>query len=165
MNRQNLPCANVKINGCTGLVNQKGNILCETCTETRKIAIHNKREFDFDALMIKYKELDSELSKYKLDLENSEICTCTLNEKINNLLEDKKRTELNSSQLALDNEKLSIDNQQLKILNESLKAQNDLLTKQISNSTESKNSAPQTARTRGQTVFSKIPGLKTITKK
>jgi hypothetical protein len=154
MNRQNLPCANLKINGCTGLVNQRGNILCETCTETRKTAIQNKREFDFDALMVKYRELDSELSKCKLDLENSEVSR-------NTLLEEKKRAELNNSQLQLDNEKLSIDNQQLKILNESLKAQNDLLTKQIGKTTETVPSAPQTARTRGLTVFSKIPGLKT----
>jgi len=134
MNRQNVPCANLKLNNCQSFVTQRGNILCETCTETRKNNCQNKREFDFDSLMIKYREIHSELSKYKLEIEELKQSKNTLDERLTILLGDKKNTEiiqLNNSQLVLDNEKLSLDNSQLKILNESLTKQNELLSNQI----------------------------------
>jgi len=134
MNRQNVPCANLKLNNCQGFVTQRGNILCETCTETRKNNTQNKREFDFDSLMIKYREIESELTKYKSEIEELKQSKNTLNERVTILLGDKKNTEiiqLNNSQLILDNEKLSLDNSQLKILNENLTKQNELLSNQI----------------------------------
>lgn len=178
MNRQNVPCANLKLNNCQSFVTQRGNILCETCTETRKNNSQNKREYDFDSLMIKYREILCELSKYKSEIEELKQSKDTLNERVTILLGDKKNTEiiqLNNSQLILDNEKLSLDNRQLKILNESLTKQNNLLSNQITNfskipETQSLQSLPtkktprppQTTRTRGLTIFSKIPELKTI---
>ena len=182
MNRQNVPCANLKLNGCQGLVTQRGNILCETCTETRKNNAQNKREFDFDALMIKYREIECEFSKYKSEVEELKQSKNTLIERVNNLLVDKKNLDiitLNNSQLVLDNEKLSLDNVQLKLSLENLSKQNELLSEQISklskkqqpppldrkNSTSVNptpvNPTPQTSRTRGLTVFSKIPLPKT----
>jgi hypothetical protein len=172
MNRQNVPCANLKLNGCQGLVTQRGNILCETCTETRKNNSQNKREFDFDSLMIKYRELESEIAKYKSEAEELKDCKNTLTERVNTLLLDKKNSEiitLNNSQLILDNEKLSLDNAQLKLSLENLSKQNELLSEQLSKKQppllERKNSIshtlpqtlPQTSRTRGITAFSKIP--------
>lgn len=175
MNRQNVPCANLKLNGCQGLVSQRGNILCETCTETRKNNAQNKREFDFDALMIKYREIESELAKYKLEVEELKESKNTLTDRVTILLADKKNSEivtLHNSQLILDNEKLSLDNVQLKLSLENLSKQNELLSEQITKLSkkqeppplERKNSisqlnasAPQTSRTRGLTAFSKIP--------
>lgn len=181
MNRQNVPCANLKLNNCQGFVTQKGNILCETCTETRKNNAQNRKEFDFDSLMIKYREIVSDISKYKSEIQDLKQCKNTLNERITILLSDKKNTEiiqLNNSQLILDNEKLSLDNAQLKTLNESLKKQNELLSKQIANfskipepkqpqqsQTPQPTPRPQTTRNRGLTIFSKIPGLKTVKQK
>jgi hypothetical protein len=183
MNRQNVPCANLKLNNCQGFVTQRGNILCETCTETRKNNSQNKREFDFDSLMIKYREIHSELSKYKSEIEELKKSKNTLNERLTILVGDKKNTEiiqLNNSQLVLDNEKLSLDNSQLKILNENLIKQNELLSNQItkfSKIPETKSleqppqqsleqpkqtprPTPQTTRNRGLTIVSKIPQLK-----
>ena len=188
MNRQNVPCANLKLNNCQGFVTQRGNILCETCTETRKNNCQNKREFDFDSLMIKYREIQSELSKYKSEIEELKQSKNTLNERVTILLGDKKNTEiiqLNNSQLVLDNEKLSLDNSQLKILNENLTKQNELLSNQITKFSKIPETQPhqpppqhsqppvqppqqckqtprppQTTRNRGLTIFSKIPELK-----
>lgn len=162
MNRQNVPCANLKLNNCQGIVTQRGNILCETCTETRKSNAQNKKEFDFDSLMIKYREIESQLSKYKCEIEELKQLKNSMTERINTLLEDKKTTEvvlINNSQLILDNEKLSIDNQQLKILIDSLRKQNELLSKRQDSQPplETKKYIPQTSRSRGLTAFSKIP--------
>jgi CRISPR/Cas system CMR subunit Cmr4 (Cas7 group RAMP superfamily) len=183
MNRQNVPCANLKLNNCQGFVTQRGNILCETCTETRKNNTQNKREFDFDSLMIKYREIESELSKYKSEIEELKQSKNTLTERVTILLGDKKNTEiiqLNNSQLILDNEKLSLDNGQLKILNENLSKQNELLSNQITKFSKMPETQqpeaqttrvlqvhqpPQTARNRGLTIFSKIPELKTLKRK
>jgi len=172
MNRQNIPCANIKVNSCQGLVTHRGNILCENCTETRKNNTQNKREFDFDSLMIKYREIECELAKYKSEVEELKTSKNTITERVNILLVDKKNSEivtLNNSQLILDNEKLSLDNAQLKLSLENLSKQNELLSEQIvklsKNQTppplERKNSTsitiPQTSRTRGLTQISKIP--------
>ena len=186
MNRQNVPCANLKLNNCQSFVTQRGNILCETCTETRKNNCQNKKEFDFDSLMIKYREILSELSKYKSEIEELKQSKNTLNERLTILLGDKKNTEiiqLNNSQLVLDNEKLSLDNSQLKILNESLTKQNELLSNQITKFSKIPDTqppqqplqqplqfkqtprAPQNTRNRGLTIVSKIPGLKTLKQK
>ena len=174
MNRQNVPCANLKLNNCQSFVTQRGNILCETCTETRKNNSQNKREYDFDSLMIKYREIQFEISKYKSEIEELKKSENTLNERLTILVGDKKNTEiiqLNNSQLVLDNEKLSLDNSQLKILNENLTKQNELLSNQItkfSKIPETKSlqpkqthrTPPQTTRNRALTIVSKIPQLK-----
>ena len=187
MNRQNVPCANLKLNNCQGFVTQRGNILCETCTETRKNNCQNRKEFDFDSLMIKYREIQSDLSKYKSEIEELKQSKNTLNERVTILLGDKKNTEiiqLNNSQLLLDNEKLSLDNSQLKILNENLTKQNELLSNQITKFSkipetqpqsqpqsqqpvQSKQTPrpPQTTRNRALTIVSKIPELKTLKQK
>ena len=193
MNRQNVPCANLKLNNCQGFVTQRGNILCETCTETRKNNCQNRKEFDFDSLMIKYREIQSDLSKYKSEIEELKQSKNTLNERVTILLSDKKNTEiiqLNNSQLLLDNEKLSLDNSQLKILNENLTKQNELLSNQITKFSkipetqpqpqpqpqpqqqpqqpvQSKQTPrpPQTTRNRVLTIVSKIPELKTLKQK
>jgi DNA-binding protein YbaB len=183
MNRQNVPCANLKLNNCQGFVTQRGNILCETCTETRKNNCQNRREFDFDSLMIKYREIQSELSKYKSEIEELKQSKNTLDERVTILLGDKKNTEiiqLNNSQLVLDNEKLSLDNSQIKILNENLTKQNELLSNQITKFSKIPETQPlqpqpvqckqtprppQTTRNRGLTIVSKIPELKTLKQK
>jgi predicted nuclease with TOPRIM domain len=175
MNRQNV-CANFKVTGCQELVTQRGNILCEKCRIVRKNITHNKREYEFDELMIKYKETDIELYNFKNDVEKLneyikqlEKDKCVLNERVNILIDEKNKKEfsdLNNSQIELDNEKLILDNTQLKILNQSLIEQNEVLTKQnleLSKKIESINiqnrNVPQTARNRSTTV-SKIPELK-----
>lgn len=176
MNRQNV-CANLKVTGCQELVTQRGNILCEKCRIVRKNVTHNKREYEFDELMIKYKEIDSELYNYKNDVEKLnetikqlEKDKCVLIERVNILIDEKNKKELNdlnNSQIELDNEKLILDNTQLKILNQSLMEQNELLTKQnleFSRNIESRNiesrNVPQSARNRATTTISKIPELK-----
>lgn len=143
MNRQN-PCANSKLNGCEGFVTQRGNILCETCTETRKNMAQNRREYDFDELLIKHRETEQELSKSRSELAKAQDSLVQvekekslLEERVGNLIGEKRRMEkdrgfsdINRSQAEIDNEKLVIDNNQLKILNESLTAQNNVLVKE-----------------------------------
>jgi predicted nuclease with TOPRIM domain len=184
MSRQNLLCANSKLNGCQGFVTQRGNILCENCTETRKNMAQNRREYEFDELVIRNRETEQELLQYKEQVKNIkenlsqlEKENSLLNEHISKLIDEKKRmekdygiNEINRSQLALDNEKLIIDNKQLTILNESLTMQNEVLSKEnseLSKNIESvltdKKGTPEMGRARKNSAGSKIVERKKTT--
>jgi predicted nuclease with TOPRIM domain len=177
MNRQH--CANSKINGCDKFVTQRGNILCEICMEKRKNICQNRREFDFDELMIKYRDVKDSLDMCKVEISNLQTVIerlekekINLNESLTKLLEEKNSIELREiklSQIELDNEKLIIDNKQMKINNENLILQNEILTKQneefiekinnekINNEKKKTVTVPQTARNR---IGSRIPELR-----
>lgn len=58
-------CANSKTNNCTEIVNNKGNIYCESCQEIKKNNIKSKRESDFQELLNKISELESENMKLR----------------------------------------------------------------------------------------------------
>ena len=175
MNRQQ--CANSKINGCDKFVTHRGNILCEICIEKRKSILQNRKEFDFDELMIKYRDVKNSLDMSTLEISNLnsvieklEKEKINLNECITKLLEEKNIIELRDiklSQIELDNEKLIIDNKQIKINNENLISHNEILTKQneefskiidtINNEKKKTVTVPQTARNR---IGSRIPELR-----
>ena len=175
MNRQQ--CANSKINGCDRFVTQRGNILCEICMEKRKNICQNRREFDFDELMIKYRDVKDSLDMSKVEISNLQSVIeklekekINLNESLTKLLEEKNSIELREiklSQIELDNEKLIIDNKQIKINNENLISHNEILTKQneefskiidtINNEKKKTVTVPQTARNR---IGSRIPELR-----
>jgi len=59
------PCANFNVTGCTGLISQRGNILCETCIQVLKTTSKNKRESDIHDLMVRNSELEQEIQKLK----------------------------------------------------------------------------------------------------
>ena len=152
MIRQNLSCANSKINGCQGNVSQRGNILCETCTENRKNLAQSKRDYEVDQLMAKYIQTEQELSKYKTLYEQL-LVQCEKEKSIlNEQLTKMKLNEIKNSQVSLDNEKLIIDNKQLELLNQSLTKQIEELSK---TSRPKQPIPPQTARN----PYSKIPEL------
>ena len=56
------PCANVKINGCNGIVQQKGTILFIDCEQQRKLQIQSKRE-NTDREIMGYKNKIKELEE------------------------------------------------------------------------------------------------------
>jgi predicted nuclease with TOPRIM domain len=172
MNRQH-PCANSKLSGCEGFVTQKGHILCESCTENRKNMAQNRREHDFDELLIKNREIEQELLKTRSiektlqdTISRLEREKSLLEERIEKLIDEKRRMEkdrgvheINSSQVELDNEKLLIDNNQLKIANNSLTAQNDLLIKENAEISKNIETILAEKKTRKASV-SKIPERK-----
>jgi hypothetical protein len=159
MIRQNLPCANSKINGCTSTVTQRGNILCEGCTEIRKNSSQNKKEYDFDQLMIKCKDTERELSFCKLEIEQARQAITQLEKDKITLIDDKRKSELNAfnyTQLSLDNQKLIFDNEQLSKENSHLKLVNETLSVQVHNQRKPQ-VVPQTSRS---IAGSRIPELK-----
>lgn len=65
MTTRNIPCSLSKLTGCQGFVSQRGNIMCDKCTELRKSLTRTKREQTLDDLLSRNKELEKTLQSCK----------------------------------------------------------------------------------------------------
>jgi chromosome segregation ATPase len=122
--RQNI-CANSRTSvNCSGIVIQRGNILCDTCIENRKASSMSKRDADINFLTEKNKELEKELHEVKINLHELEY----KNTETQNQLEEitKKYNKLKD----VDSDFLQLEIQRLTGIIDTLTSQVDTLTKE-----------------------------------
>ena len=68
------PCINAKTTDCKGLVTKRGNILCDTCIELRRISGTTRRENELEDILKKLKDLEAENARLnELVKNNSKI--------------------------------------------------------------------------------------------
>jgi hypothetical protein len=88
MNNRNISCANSRTTNCSGIVNQRGNIFCDSCIELRKASIKNKRDNDIDTLLEKNCFLDQELQNIRSELQLSQTVNSELQNQVTNTTKD-----------------------------------------------------------------------------
>ena len=162
------PCSNSST-GCIGFA-VKGNILCETCLESKKAQTKNRRDIEMDMLEIKIKELENCLISQKQQYESKlaeKICTVhlekdsvkqgelvkKLREENERLVDEKSRYEMTYKQTLLDNEKLHLDisrlSSELAVLkeeNKALEEENKNISQSLAKSPTNKSSPPTKKR-------------------
>ena len=106
--RQNT-CANSRTTGCTNIVTQRGNILCDLCMELRKNSLLSRKDVEINSLTEKSKELEKEAQTLRLQLQDSIYENESLIEKLGN--SSKQSSDLEDKYLEKENTRLhdSID--------------------------------------------------------
>lgn len=153
MSRQ-IPCANIKVSGCQGIVSQRGNIFCDVCIEVRKTVTKSRRDQDVDDLLNKNAELEKQLinlrqlcheetHKYNQALKNIEIIEEDLSSQILRIENEyQQKIDEDKSQIKLlEAKKSEYEEKYTKIekLNEELGRKNIELENTISNLKKDKN--------------------------
>ena len=130
--RQNT-CANSRTTGCTNIVTQRGNILCELCMELRKNSLLSRKDVEINSLTEKSKELEKEAQTLRLQLQDSIYENESLIEKLGN--SSKQSSDLEDKYKKLKN----IDTEYLEKENTRLHDSIDVLNRTIDNLVKEKN--------------------------
>lgn len=153
MSEKTTPCANYRVNGCKGIVYDRGNILCKLCTQNREYLLkskQNRREQEFLELekhyIQKYENIIYKLEKEK----NSFTCqveklkkeheteislltkkfSTTLSEHVQSLKKEREQLEHENKLLQLKLQEVSLISPKSIDINENLVKLNDALIKQ-----------------------------------
>jgi len=125
--KQNV-CANSRTSiNCSEIVNQRGNILCDTCIENRKINSISKREADINLLIERNRDLEKELHEIKINLHEHEYKYTETQKQLEDIREKYKKIK------DVDSEFLQVEIQRMSGIINILTNQVDVLNKEKNN--------------------------------